>query len=382
MKAIFRVLPVSLSAALLAACGGNSLATQPSVMHGGLQQIASTSIPGQRPVSSLSPQVLGTGPNLYVSNFGNSTVTVYGLARGKLLSTISRGVDKPDALAFAPDGRLWVANTQPERHDRHFLQGSVSIYNPGGSTLVAVLRRMWYPQAILFDSGGYAYIANRYVYEGFGTISEYAADTHAFIRDIGNNTNLNYPDGLAIDPEGNLYVSNWAGGYTQSAQDSISVFNSIGTFEYSITQGVFYPRTIAYFSNNLYVANGPVKGVRRLQNGSISVYSLGATSPSLTITSGIHTPVAMAFDGTDNLYVANLNGRSVTVYARGEAEPIRTISDGVRFPRALAMSPTGDLFVANLYQDTITAYPPSSTKPRLIISAGLDHPNAIVIQRH
>lgn len=76
-----------------------------------------------------------SGPNLYVSNFGNNTITVYGLNRGKLLATIHKNLDDPVALAFSTQGQRWVGNSQPARQGRNwFRQGSISVYDPGSQT--------------------------------------------------------------------------------------------------------------------------------------------------------------------------------------------------------------------------------------------------------
>jgi sugar lactone lactonase YvrE len=325
---------------------------------------------------------LNKGPNLYVSNFKNSTVTIYGLEHGKILGTIRNGVDAPGTLAFNGAGQLWLANTQPLVRGRNwFHQGSVSVYNPGSHMPTKVLHKTWLPQAFLFDTAGNAYVANRYVWQGFGTISVYAPGADVPTRKIGDNTNLAYPDALAMDAVGNLYVANWAGGEGQPAQNSVSVFVAAsGGFEYAITKGVFWPRAIAISREHLYVANAPVKGVHNLPNGSVTVYNLGSTAPSMTITQGIHTPTALAFDASGNLFVANLNGHSITVYHPNSTTPFRTISNGATSPKAIAIGRAGDLYVANLYQNTISVYARSATKPRITITDGLDRPNSLALQ--
>ena len=300
--------------------------------------------------------------------------------RGKLLATIDKNLDDPVALAFSTQGQLWVGNSQPARQGRNwFRQESISVYDPGSQTPIKILRKNSDPQAFVFDSAGNAYVANQYAWQGYGTISVYAPGADTPTRKIGNNENLSFPDALALDAAGNLYVANWADG--EYAPNSISVFTaSSGVFNYAITQGVFYPGAVAMSGQNLYVANGPPKGVGKLPYGSVTVYPLGATSPSLTITQGIHTPAALAFDSSGNLYVANLNGHSVSVYPPNGAQPIRVISDGAKSPKALAIGTQGDLYVANLYQNSVSVYAPSATKPKLTIATGLDTPNAIALQ--
>jgi hypothetical protein len=102
-----------------------------------------------------------------------------------------------------------------------------------------------------------------------------------------------------------------------------------------------FPRALLVSGGQLYVADAPSKRSKH-PNGSISVYPLGLIYPYQTITEGIHTPDALAVDGSGNLYVANLNGHNVTVYAPGGNVPIRTITDGVSSPRALGDRSAGE----------------------------------------
>jgi DNA-binding beta-propeller fold protein YncE len=47
----------------------------------------------------------------------------------------------------------------------------------------------------------------------------------------------------------------------------------------------------------------------------VTVYAPGSKSVLRTISQGLNDPGALAFDGSGNLYVANITGNAVTVYA-------------------------------------------------------------------
>ena len=96
---------------------------------------------------------------------------------------------------------------------------------------------------------------------------------------------------------------------------------------------------------NLYVANG--------SNDTITVYGSGSTSVLRTISQGVKVPLALAFDRSGNLYVANEKGGpehegAVTTYAPGSTSVLRTISQGVNTPGALAFDSSANLYVREL----------------------------------
>ncbi|MBV8882448.1 MAG: hypothetical protein JO235_00390 [Chroococcidiopsidaceae cyanobacterium CP_BM_RX_35] len=70
-----------------------------------------------------------------------------------------------------------------------------------------------------------------------------------FSGTVGSLTNLNGTLSIAFDTAGNLYATN-------SNNNTISEFNSIGTFVNSITGNLDYPTGIAFDNaGNLYAAN-------------------------------------------------------------------------------------------------------------------------------
>ena len=105
-------------------------------------------------------------------------------------------------------------------------------------------------------------------------------------------------------------------------------------------------------------------------SGHVYAYAPGTTSPKLTITAGIHRPVALGFDASNNLYVVNAGPSkhgSVTVYASGQGSPIRTIEKGLSGPGggSMAVTSNGTLVVGDV--GGISEYQPGATAPFLKI---------------
>ena len=130
--------------------------------------------------------------------------------------------------------------------------------------------------------------------------------------------------GLTIDHSGNLIVSFFQ--YPAKIQHVVRFAPgaSVGT---EITlQGIADIGTtmVTDRAGNVY-ADGTSAG-----GPGVNVYAPNATSPTRSITAGIHSPAGIALDGSGNLYVANYPGAAdasfITVYAHGGSVPINSFS--------------------------------------------------------
>ncbi|HUO06489.1 MAG TPA: choice-of-anchor D domain-containing protein [Candidatus Binataceae bacterium] len=247
---------------------------------------------------------------------------------------------------------------------------------------------------------------------------------------VGNNTMLDNPVGLWLDPGFNLYAANCGqacNGTTgnSSTKGSITVYapgipNQSGNASpiYDISgsnTGLDGPVSLTTDSGrNIYVANlvGGSSGT-----GSITVYSEGSNgnvSPSATISgsnTGLNYPYGIALDQFRNIYVANCetawpcgsgsaNIGTITVYAagsNGNVTPTATISGGstsLDSPVNVFVDPIGYIYVTNHGQDSadpidpgsLTIYSPGSSgnvAPFTTVtgeSTGVFHPWGIVGQ--
>lgn len=328
-----------------------------------------------------------SGANLYVANGGGRAknspppgqVTVYGLKRGKLLQTITAGIDRPSAVGFdAIRNRIVVANREPAIPHH---AGSVAVFIPGTSKPLRRLRGSDNPGALAFDSAGWIYVANEGTDAGDGGgVKVYRPGGTSPVRTIrGGSYGMWQPKALAFDQNGNLYVAGGPG--PVGSQDDVymvAVYAPGRSSPKAIIE-TRYPRALAVSGGYLYVANAPPKRSRHNPNGSVSVYKLPRYDYAALITEGIHTPDALAFDAAGNLYVANLNGHDVTEYAPGGALPIHTISRGVTSPRSLVIGAQGNLYVCNVYQSTISVYGPQQRTPFLTIEQGLNAPISLAL---
>jgi hypothetical protein len=99
---------------------------------------------------------------------------------------------------------------------------------------------------------------------------------------------------------------------------------------------------------------------------SVSEFAPGSTTPTAHIT-GLDVPVALACDAQGNLFVCNEVANTVSEFAPGQSHPTATLT-GLDVPFDLAFDSHGNLFVANLEANTISEFAPGHTTPTATLS--------------
>lgn len=366
MKNARSFVAASLSAALLAACGG------PGALIS--QSQPSSKLPSQRQAAQIAPGKSG-GPTLYVLNQESGpqvAATIYSGGGASLLRSINVGTfSGAYQVGFAVDasGRLYASAAQQR-------DAVLTIYANRGAKIVRTLHQTHPFSVLTLDENG-----NLYTFCSAARVCEYANAKQRIMRRLPE---ANPP--LAVDAAGDLALF--------SEQGGVRVFAPGQTQPYwQITSGVNMSLDALAFDStgNLYAADG---GVNEGDSGSIAVYAPGNSSPIRTITDGIVHPRALAADGAGNLYVLNVGGaasNSVTVYASGGSHPIRTMTDGIvgseGLPGAgspMALDASGDLYVANgavaqKNAGSVTVYSPGGTSPIRTVTQGVQNPVAVGI---
>lgn len=340
MKYLSSVIAACLTAALLAACGGASNALYPA------QQV-----PQQK--HSMTKRNTPPCPCLYVVNNGDvetkgDRVTVYPIgATGNVkpiqeISGSRTGLTEPSDVAVDGEGNIYVANGNGDRSK----VGPVTVYAAGANGNVKPIRTIAGSKTNLDDPNGVALDSseNLYVANGFsssssrsnGYVTVYAAGAHGNVKPIntitGGSTGLWEPAALALDSTNDIYVPNFGIStltvYAAGAAGNIAPMRTIRGSKTKLSG----PLQIALDSDlKIYVANyGPPVG--------IMVYAAGTSGnvrPLRTIKGSktqLDNPDGVALDGNGRIYVANsdLDG-SITVYAEGangNVAPINTIKGG------------------------------------------------------
>jgi hypothetical protein len=222
-------------------------------------------------------------------------------------------------------------------------------------------------------SRGFLFVANA----AANSVTEYAVgaagDASPIATIAGPNTGLDHPVGVAVDPSGHLFVTNW---------DAASVTESVTEYQQNATgdatpiatiagpnTGLNGPTGVAVDSSgHLLVANAAPTSLTDSTAYSVTEYQQNATgdaSPIATIAgphTGLGIPGDLAVDSSGRLLVANEGASSVTEYqqnATGDATPVATIAGphtGLVTPIGVAVDSSGHLFATSPGADSVNEY--------------------------
>jgi hypothetical protein len=330
---------------------------------------------------------------IYVSNSATNTVTVYPAnADGNVppiavIAGSNTGLASPTRIALDDSQKIYVLNAA-----EHFqainvypqLGTSTGILNEAPVARIAGSKTLLsYPYGIAFDSDQNIYVANAsggpiVPHEIFdvGSVTVYPAGSSGNLAPMavisGAQTGLALPFGIAVDPEGKIYVGNFNTANTQDrgfnlAHSSITVYSPgskgnvapIATIA-GINTSLIDLEDIALDSlGNLYAA-----GCGDVYCFTINSYSSGSNgnvAPAATIfgvDTGLVLPVAMTLDSDRNLYALSNEGGPagegfVTVYpadSNGDTPPISKITsnfDWLDGASAVAVDSAGKIYVAS-----------------------------------
>ena len=260
----------------------------------------------------------------------------------------------PYALTVTPTGTLIVANSINRNLKSYTAASSVLDYTVGRVTTVAgdgTTAQLNAPAAVAVDSNGNIFITDtnnhciRMVTPGGAVfVIAGAVGTAAFVDGSGANARFNTPGGIAVDSNGNVYVSdtnnnrirkltNNSGTWTISTFAGIgntgSVAAATGGTQFADGAGTTVakfnlPLGICIDSNdNIYVADNWNYRIRMITPAGVVSTIAGngtkGTADGIGTAATFNAPTGVAVDSNFNVYVADFNGliRKITPSSAG-----------------------------------------------------------------
>jgi Chitobiase/beta-hexosaminidase C-terminal domain/NHL repeat len=209
----------------------------------------------------------------------------------------------------------------------------------------------------------------------------------------GSATNLNAPTGIAVDTFGNIFVADTGNGKVvadclATTTYNVATFNSFCAgnpgpfptgFVESLGTSFTSPVGIALDgANNLYVLDSSADTVTMIQEQNSSNTSILVAATATFGGAALSGPMGIALDGYANVYIADTgNNRVVKAHQFGAtatdnvvAIPSTTTFGGTKLsgPTGIAVDSSGDLFLADTGNNRVVEF--SSTGAASVVSTG------------
>ena len=232
--------------------------------------------------------------------------------------------------------------------------------------------------------------ANSVIDTGTGTIF-LAADVLTDGSGGSNTGKLSIQSGAVVDSANTSSSAITLRGYdidiTNGANPAIvGAHRSLaGSAAIAISSGLNSPLGLAFDgSGNLFIIN---QGDNTISEVTAAQLAAGSFNPIVVVSAGLSGPQALAFDGSGNLFIANNISNSVSEVTAvqltaGNAVASTVISNGLTSPTGLAFDKNGDLFIAEFFLNEVSEVTASQLSagnpiPTPVVSSGLNAPNSL-----
>ncbi len=297
----------------------------------------------------------------------------------------------PTGVAVDLAGNLYIADSSNNRI-RKVSSGTITTVAGNGTQGFsgdggpATSASLYYPTGVVVDSAGNLYIAdssnNRIRKVSSGTITTVAGNgTQGFSGDGGPATSasLYYPDGVAVDLAGNLYIADSSNNRIRKVSSgTITTVAGNGTQGFSGDGGpatsasLYYPDGVSVDSaGNLYIADTRNCRIRKVSGGTITTFAgnenwgfSGDGGPAAS--AWLYDPHGVAVDSAGNLYIADtsnnrirkVSGGTITTVAgngayRFSGDGGAATSASLNLPYGVAVDSAGNLYIADFGNNRI-----------------------------
>jgi sugar lactone lactonase YvrE len=355
------------------------------------------------------PTGLAFGPdgNLYVTSFDTNSLLLYNGTTGAFISTLvaddpatpnvdeSNGLVEPVGLAFGADGNLYVSgysSSSVRRYDPAGMFLGVFVADNPGSPGINESGGLLLAPELIFGPDGALYVSS------FGNhrILRYDGATGGFIDVFAPNRGgltdiqggqLANPVGMAIGPNGTLYVSSFNTNSIQNYDVTTGAFiapfvaDDPTTLDIDESGGLFGPTTLLFGpdangdgSADLYVGSFNTNAVKRFDSATGAFIDDFVADDPATLdvdeSGGLSGPAGLIIGPDGNFYVSSRLTNTVLLYDGATGAFIRAFvaddpatmdideSGGLQQPGGLTFDAAGNFYVSSSDTNQVLRYDP------------------------
>ena len=259
----------------------------------------------------------------------------------------------------------------------------------GSTDGTGTVASFYQPFGVAVDASGNVYVADygsnkiRKI-TPLGVVSTLAGNNKSGSTDgVGTAASFYYPNGVAVDASGNVYVAD-VGNYKIRKITPAGVVSSLAGGTFGNADGI---GTVASFSspvgltvdasNNLYVADQGNNKIRKITPSGVvsslagSTYSVYGSTDGTGTAASFNSPKGVAVDASGNVYVADyVNNMIRKITPAGVVSTLAGStksgsSDGVGtaasfyYPAGVAVDTSGNVYVADMLNNMIRKITPA-----------------------
>ncbi len=307
--------------------------------YSGVVPTATTNEPDlylERYIPNMQASAVVTGPNndlngpkniafapdgsMYVADTNNHRILKFDASRNFVSEWGSRGnapgqFEEPWGIAVAPDGSVYVSDTWNHRIQKFDATGNFitqwGVFNDVGTNWSENLLDLYGPRDVVIDAEGNVWVTDtgnerviQYSPEGepldvFGGIG---GEPGQFIEQVG----------IATDADGNFYVADTWNNRIQVFDSDFNPLRQIPVQAWDTQSVVNKPYIAVDAEGSIYVTDPEGNRIIKFSNEGEVQAAWGLTGSDLT---GMQLPTGIAIDGQGNIVVADSGNNRVLVFA-------------------------------------------------------------------
>jgi hypothetical protein len=269
-------------------------------------------------------------------------------------------LNQPNGVYVDASGNVYIADAYNNRVQK-WAPGATSgttVAGQGGYGTAA--NQLAYPTGVYIDASNSMYISD----DNNERIQKYASGATSGTTVAGttgsgggSSTQLNSPNGVYVDPSGNMYIADaynnrlevWAAGSTSGTM-------LIGGYGSSSTQ-LAYPTGVFQDANgNTYIVDENNERIQKVIPGSGTGTTVAGTSGSAGSSSNqLNTPTGVYVDGNGYIYIADSYNNRVQVWAPGATSGTTiggtggygTAANQLAYPTGVYLDGSGNMYIAD-----------------------------------